>query len=97
MLNKLGSFQYISQVHSRELRNTKTDLRVPQRIGRNDQKSFAYRGAKLWNQLSNDQKSTSSRKAFRKAHLGRYLGHVSFYNSVYSQIRVSRIDSDQAK
>ena len=59
-----GLFETLSQVHSKELRNTETDLRVSRRRNSNGQKSFSYRGAKLWNQLNNDQRSAPSLKAF---------------------------------
>ena len=60
-------FRNLSHAHPRKLRNTKTDLCVPWRISCNGQKSFSLWGAKLWNELNNEQKSVPSFKAFKKS------------------------------
>ena len=49
-------FVRLSEVHPRELRNSKTDLALPMLRTGNGQKSFAYRGAGLWNSLHLDTK-----------------------------------------
>ena len=52
-------------VTDRDLRNSKTDLAIPMlRIG-NGQKSFAYRGASLWNSLDLDTKMAPTINAFK--------------------------------
>ena len=50
----------------RELRNTKTDLVVPRRKSAFGQKCFSYKGAKLWNNLSVQVKSSISYEIFKK-------------------------------
>ena len=49
-------FVRLSGVHPRELRNSKTDLATPMLRTGNGQKSFAYRGASLWNSLDLETK-----------------------------------------
>ena len=51
---------------SRSLRNTKTDLRLPKKTYANGQKSFWYRGAKLWNSLPAETKQATSIAVFKK-------------------------------
>ena len=62
----LGSiFQKVSEATDRQLRNSKTSLRVPLLKTSTGQKSFAYRGAKLWNALDSGVKASSSLYTFR--------------------------------
>ena len=71
-LNSLAP-QYLSDlfvrlsgvVHPRELRNSKTDLAIPMLRTGNGQKSFAYRGASLWNSLDLETKMALSINAFK--------------------------------
>ena len=58
-------FVRLSGVHPRELRSSKTDLAIPMLRTGNGQKSFAYRGASLWNSLDFDIKMAPSINAFR--------------------------------
>ena len=51
---------------SRSLRNTKTDLRLPQKTSANGQKCFSYRGAKLWNNLPTETKLAPSVNVFKQ-------------------------------
>ena len=55
----------LSGVHPRELRNSKTDLAIPMLRTGNGQKSFAYRGASLWNSLDLDTKMAPTINAFK--------------------------------
>ena len=59
-------FRKNSVCSSRSLRNTETDLRVPKKSSANGQKSFSFRGSKLWNSLPAESKSTSSLGGFTK-------------------------------
>ena len=54
-----------SQLSERNLRNTTTDLRFPQKKSTAGQKSFSYRGAKTWNSLSNECKETRSLRVIK--------------------------------
>ena len=45
-------FEMLSENTIRELRNTKTDLKLPLLKTSSGQKCFSYRGARLWNNLS---------------------------------------------
>ena len=58
-------FVRLSGVHPRELRNSKTDLAIPMLRTGNGQKSFAYRGASLWNGLDLETKVAPSTNAFK--------------------------------
>ena len=53
-------FVKLSDVHTRELRNTKNDLAVPLLPTVSGQKAFFYRGTKVWNKFNNDIKEASS-------------------------------------
>ena len=44
-------FQKVSEAKNRQLRNSKTELRLPLLRTSTGQKSFAYRGAKVWSDL----------------------------------------------
>ena len=50
----VNMFTNNSQLSERNLRNTTTDLRLPLRKSTAGQKSFSYRGAKMWNSLSTE-------------------------------------------
>ena len=58
-------FVRLSGINPRELRNSKTDLAILMLRTSNGQKSFAYRGASLWNSLDLDTKMAPSNNAFR--------------------------------
>ena len=58
-------FVRLSEVHPRELRISKTNLAIPMLRTGNGQKSFAYRGASLWNSLDLDTKMAPSINAFK--------------------------------
>ena len=58
-------FMRLSVVHPRELTNSKTDLAIPMLRTGNGQKSFAYRGASLWNSLDFETKMAPSITAFK--------------------------------
>ena len=53
-------FQKVSEATNRQLRNSKTDLRLPLLRTSTGQKSFAYRGAKVWSDLDSVVKASSS-------------------------------------
>ena len=59
-------FVRLSDACKRELRNTNTDLAVPHRKSAFRQKCFSYKGAKLWNNLSVEVKSSKSYEIFKK-------------------------------
>ena len=59
-------FERLSQNTIRELRNTKTDLKMPLLKTSSGQKCFSYRGARLWNNLSVDAKSAKTQTQFKK-------------------------------
>ena len=48
-------FTRASQLTSRCLRNTLTDLRLPKKSSKTGQKCFSFRGAKAWNDLSAEE------------------------------------------
>ena len=63
---------YLSNIFSRNstrdtiyLRNSEHDLRVPPFKTANGQKSFAYRGAHLWNNLESEVKKAPSLFVFK--------------------------------
>ena len=62
-----GLFTRVSDTCVRELRNSKLDLNLPLLKTSLGQKSFSFRGAKLWNKLGSEAKTTSSFSAFKKA------------------------------
>ena len=62
-----GLFTRVSDKCVRELRNSKLDLNLPLLKTSFGQKSFSFRGAKLWNKLGSEAKTTSSFSAFKKA------------------------------
>ena len=54
-----------SQGAVRQLRNTDTDLKLPKKRTCNGQKSFSFRGAKLWNRLDTEAKQATSLNRFK--------------------------------
>ena len=68
--------------HGGTWRNTRqsNDLNIPRCRLATGQRAFAYRGAKIWNALSDDLKSLSSAKAF-KGHLTKHILNVDNVNS----------------
>ena len=62
-LNRL--FHKLSDSHCRMLRNSKTDLRIPMFKTSYGQKSFEFRGAHIWNNLSNEAKTANTFLAFK--------------------------------
>ena len=58
-------FVRLSEVHLRELRNSKTNLAISMLRTGNGKKSFAYRGASLCNSLDLDTKMPPSINAFK--------------------------------
>ena len=56
-------FERLSQNTIKELRDTKTDLKFPLLNG---QKCFSYRGARLWNNLSDNVKKAQTPYQFKK-------------------------------
>ena len=55
----------LSDHHTRELRNSATDLRIPRMKTSYVQKSFAFRGAKEWNNLDLRTKLAPSTHCFK--------------------------------
>ena len=53
-------FQKVSEATNYQLRNSKTDLRLPLLRTSTGQKSFAYRGAKVWSDLDSVVKASLS-------------------------------------
>ena len=51
--------------HISALRNTNTDLQVPKKKTKNDQKCLSYRGAKSWNALPTEIKQISFLKVVK--------------------------------
>ena len=48
------------------MRSSETDLKIPLLKTISGQKSFSYRGAKLWNSLERDNKLAPSLKTFKE-------------------------------
>ena len=61
-----------SRFTERNLRNTTTDLMLPLRKSSVGQKSFSYRGAKLWNSLLTECKETRSLQVFKPFVISKY-------------------------
>ena len=59
-------FERLSQNTIKELRNTKTDLKLPLLKTLNGQKRFSYRGARLWNKVSANVKRAQTQCQFKK-------------------------------
>ena len=60
-------FSRLSDTNKRELRNTRSDLKIPMRKSANGQKCFSYNGATMWNHLSLESILSPSLKTFKKA------------------------------
>ena len=63
--NMKSIFHKLSESCNRTLRTTSTDLRIPLCKTSNGQRSFSYRGATVWNQLSLEIKTAPSLAAFK--------------------------------
>ena len=59
-------FQKVSEATNRQPRNSKTDLRLPLLRTSTGQKSFAYRGARVWSDLDSVVKASASFSSFRR-------------------------------
>ena len=59
-------FTKTSQLTSRNLRNTATDLRLPKKNSKNGQECFSFRGARSWNGLTAECKQASSLYSFKQ-------------------------------
>lgn len=81
-------FVYRSQVHNRQLRSVdNNDLNLPHCRLSTGQRSFAFRGAKVWNSLPLDLKLTPSLRTFKKNVCELLLNNLSWnvvFNSWYS-------------
>ena len=60
-----GCFSKLSGSHTRILRNSATDVHIPRMRTSNGQKCFAYRGAKVWNDLDSETKLASNIQCFK--------------------------------
>ena len=59
-------FKRNSESHLRVLRNTSSDLQLPNKTTKNGQLCFSYKGAKLWNALPLEIKQASSLQIFKQ-------------------------------
>ena len=66
-------FQKVSVATNHQLKNSKTDLRLPFLKTSTGQKWFAYRGAKVWSDLDSGVKATSSLCSFHRNHKAKKL------------------------
>ena len=83
-------FQKVSEATNRQLRNSnKTYLRLPLLRISAGQKSFAYRGAKDWNDLDSVVKASSSLCTFRRKYKAKLL-LISYFFTFLSKIIVNR-------
>ena len=82
-------FVRLSGVHPRELRNSKTDLAIPMLRTGNGKKSFAYRGASLWNILDFDTKMAPFNQCLQVQTQGKiilfyiYIFDLAIFQSFY--------------
>ena len=58
-------FHRLSDIKNRELRNSKMDLHIPLLRTSSGQKSVAYRGVCIWNNLTCETKASSTFSAFK--------------------------------
>ena len=58
-------FVRLSNVPTRELRNTKNVIAVPLMLTVSGQKAFSYSGTKVWNMFNSDIKEASSVYSFK--------------------------------
>ena len=72
-------FERLSQNTVRELRNTKTDLKLLLVNTFRGQECFFYRGARLWNNLSAGAKNAQTKFQFKNAY---NISKESFVNSI---------------
>lgn len=63
-----GNFQQRSNIHERNTRQ-KNDLDLPKCRLKASQRSFVYRGAKIYNNLSKEIKDVDNLKLFKKENL----------------------------
>ena len=75
----IDKFTFRFQIATRNTRQS-NDLNIPRCRLATGQRAFAYRGAKIWNALSDDLKSLPSMKAF-KGHLTKHILNVDNVNS----------------
>ena len=61
-------FKHLDQLHPITLRNTGADLRPPKLQTYTGQRSFSYRGSKIWNSLKHDLKVEPSLESFKRSH-----------------------------
>ena len=59
-------FQKISEANNRQVRNSNTDLRLPLLRTSTGQKSFAYKGAKVWSDVDSVVTASTSFSSFRR-------------------------------
>ena len=84
-----GCFSKLSDSHTRVLRNSGTDVHIPRTRTSNRQKCFAYRGAKVWNDLDSETKLASGIQysvfqiEAKKLHGPLMLGNSAFFFSLY--------------
>ena len=64
--------QYMSEMFTRnlhdaarQLRNTNTEIKLPKKRTCNGQRSFSFRGTKLWNSLDTKAKQVTSLNRFK--------------------------------
>ena len=60
-----GCFSKLSDSNTRVLWNSGTDVHIPRMRTSNGQKCFAYRGAKVWNDLDSETKLASNIQYFK--------------------------------
>ena len=72
-------FERLPKNTVRELRNTKTDLKMPRLKTSSGQKCFSDRGARLWNNLSADAQNAHTKFQFKNAY---NISEKSFVNSI---------------
>ena len=70
-------FERLSQNTVRELRNTKTDHKLPLLKISSGKRCFSYRGARLWNNLSADAKNSQTISQFKTVSCSRAI-NLSF-------------------
>ena len=77
-------FVRLSDFHTRELQNTKTDLALPLMRIVTGQNAFSYRGTKVWNKFNNDLKEARSVYSFKsKSRLRQLSFRQMFSSNVY--------------
>ena len=84
-------FQKVSETTNRQLRNSKTDVRLPLLRASIGQKSFAYRGAKVWSDLNSIVKASSSLCSFRRKYIKQKFDSSHLYSFFLQMIIVNRV------